>query len=50
MRYTDTGISAGVCFEGNGYRAVSIGFPIETLKEEKDINNIISVTLEFFSK
>ena len=50
MRYTDTGISAGVCFEGNGYRAVSIGFPIETLKEDKDINNIVSVTLEFFSK
>ena len=50
MRYTDTDISAAVCYEGKGYRAVSIGFPIETLKEEKNIDNIINTTLEFFSK
>jgi hypothetical protein len=50
IRYTDTDISAGVCYEGKGYRAVSIGFPIETLKEEKNIDNIIKTTLEFFSK
>lgn len=50
LRYTDTKTSAGVCYEGKGYKAVSIGFPIETLKNEKDIDNIISVTLQFFSK
>ncbi len=50
MRYSDTRISAGVCYEGNGYRTVSLGFPIETLKEENDINNIIKITLDFFSK
>lgn len=50
IRYDDTDISAGVCHEGNGYRAVSLGFPIETLKEEKSIDNIIKTTLEFFSK
>ncbi len=50
IRYTDTDISAAVCYEGKGYRAVSIGFPIETLKEEKNIDNIIKTTLEFFSK
>lgn len=50
IRYTDTDISAGVCFVGKGYKTVSIGFPIETLKEEKDIDNIIKTTLEFFSK
>ncbi len=50
LRYADTGISAGVCFEGKGYRTVSLGFPIETLKDEKDINDIIGTTLEFFSK
>ncbi len=49
-RYCDTRISAGVCFEGKGYRTISLGFPIETLKEEKDIENIIRITLEFFSK
>ena len=50
IRYDDTDISAGVCHEGKGYRAVSLGFPIETLKEEKSIDNIIKTTLEFFSK
>lgn len=50
MRYSDTDISAGVCYEGNGYRTVSLGFPIETIKNEKDIDRIISLTLEFFTK
>ena len=50
MRYSDTDISAGVCYEGNGYRTVSLGFPIETMKNEKDIDKIISLTLEFFTK
>lgn len=50
LRYSDTDISAGVCYEGQGYRAVSIGFPIETLKDEKNIDNIIKTTLDFFSK
>lgn len=50
MRYSDTGIGAGVCHEGTGYRTVCLGFPIETLKNEKNIDSIISITLEFFSK
>lgn len=50
MRYPDSRVSAGVCHEGDGYRTVCIGFPIETLKNEKDIDNIISLTLQFFSK
>ncbi len=50
MRYGDTKISAGVCFEGEGYRTVSLGFPIETLKKEEDINKTIKLTLEFFEK
>lgn len=50
MRYPDTGLSAGICHEGKGYRTVCLGFPIETLKEEKDIDQIIKITLQFFSK
>lgn len=50
LRYSDTDISAGVCYVGKGYKAVSIGFPIETLEEEKNIDNIIKKTLEFFNK
>lgn len=50
MRYADTDIPAAVCLEGNGYKAVSIGFPIETLKEESHIDSIISLTLDYFSR
>lgn len=50
LRYADSCISAGISFEGNGYRTVCLGFPIETLHEQKDIDHIIRTTLEFFSK
>lgn len=50
MRYADTDIPAAVCKEGNGYKAVSFGFPIETLKEESHIDSIISLTLDYFSR
>jgi hypothetical protein len=50
LRYADTDISAGVCYEGKGYKAVSLGFPIETLEDEKSIDHIIRTTLDFFNK
>ena len=50
LRYSDTDISAGICHTGNGYKTVCIGFPLETLKEEKNIDHIIQTTLDFFSK
>lgn len=50
MRYADTGISAGVGYEGTGHRAVSLGFPIETLCSAEHIDSIIGTTLEFFKK
>ncbi len=50
MRYTDTNISAGVGFEGKGYRTICLGFPIEALRDDKDIESIITETLEFFEK
>ena len=50
LRYTDSGISAGICNEGNGYRTVCLGFPIEALETEESINEIINLTLEFFSR
>ena len=50
MRYADSEISAGICKEGEGYRTVCLGFPIESLKSEEKINEIITLSLEFFSK
>ena len=50
LRYSDTGVSAGVGYEGAGYRTVCIGFPIETLQNKEDINKIINITLDYFKK
>ena len=50
MKYSDTGISAGIYHQGVGYKTVCLGFPIEALKEETDINTIIINTLEFFNR
>ena len=50
MRYSDTNIPAGIRHEGNGYRTVCLGFPIEALKDEEDIDTIIRKTLEYFKK
>jgi hypothetical protein len=48
FRYTDTNISAAVCFKGNGYKVISFGFPIETVTHESDIKAIISNSMTFF--
>ncbi len=50
LRYSDSGISAGVGFNGTGYKTVCLGFPIETLRREEDIDSIINITLDFFKK
>jgi hypothetical protein len=50
LRYSDSGISAGVGYEADGHKAVSLGFPIEVLHNEEDIYNLINITLDFFKK
>ena len=48
LRYKDTNISAGTCFDGNGYKTACLGFPIEVIKEQDDINELIANILEYF--
>jgi len=50
LRYSDTRISAGVCFQGNGYKAVSLGFPIEVLNKEEDIRTLLHTVFAYFQK
>lgn len=47
-RYADSGVSAGVAHKGEGYRCVSLGFPIETLNDPAQIENIIITIFEYF--
>lgn len=49
-RYADGGISAGVAYQGDGYKSVSFGFPIEAMTEKEMIGNIIRTVLEYFRK
>ena len=50
LKYTDSGISAGVAYQGDGYRCVSLGFPIETLQCPESIDNLIINILDYFKK
>jgi len=49
FRYSDNNISAGVAYKGT-YSSVVLGFPIETLKSEDQIEQIIRTILNFFNK
>lgn len=50
LRYTDTNIGAGVCFDGNGYRTFCMGFPIETIKDAADRDKLFKAVFQYFSK
>ena len=47
FRYSDNNISAGVAYKGN-YNSVVLGFPIETLQSEEQIQSIINEIIKFF--
>ncbi len=49
FRYSDNNISAGVAYEG-AYRVVSLGFPIETLQSQEQIDNLIKELMQFLDK
>ena len=50
FRYADNNVSAGVAYKGADYKCVSLGFPIESLKEQTQINNIMTMILGFIEK
>ena len=49
FRYQDNNLSAGVAYQGPGYKAVSLGFPLESLLESADRKTIIDAALAFFN-
>lgn len=48
MRYDDTDISAAVAWKGDKAKSVAVGFPIETLTEQKQIDGLMRQILKFF--
>ncbi len=50
MKYTDTGISAGVAYEAAGYKSVSIGFPLETVQDRNQLKMLMGSIVDFLMK
>ena len=47
LRYKGTRITAATAFQGNGYRCVAFGFPLETSPQ---LQEILSATMKYFEK
>ena len=48
FRYPQTSISAATAYNGSDYKVVAFGFPLETLKEQSQINDLVGQVLSFF--
>ena len=48
FRYADNNISAGVAYKGEDYSCVTLGFPIESLKTQEEIDDIIANIFRFW--
>lgn len=48
-RYSDSGVCAGVAYDGKGYKSVSLGFPIEALEDYQMIEDLMVNTLKYFT-
>lgn len=47
FRYADNNISAGVAYGGEDYRTVVFGFPLETLKTQQQLNDLMQQVMNF---
>lgn len=49
-RYTGSNVSAAVSFQGRTNKSVSVGIPLETLKEDADRLSVFRTALEYFDR
>jgi hypothetical protein len=49
-RYTDNNISAAVAHQGDGYKAISFGFPLESIMEREKRHKIFVEITNYFNK
>ncbi len=47
-RYSENNLSAGVLYKGEGYNSCILGFPIESVKGQKNINKLIKNVMQAF--
>ncbi len=48
FRYSENNLSAGVLYEGEDYKSCILGFPIESITEQNNINKLIKNIMEVF--
>ncbi|MDE5805074.1 MAG: hypothetical protein K2H58_02250, partial [Paramuribaculum sp.] len=46
MTYPETGKNAGIVHQGKGYRAVTLGFPFETIQDAKARRELMDLILK----
>lgn len=49
LQYKDSRISAGVCYDAGQYKVVSIGFPLETVREPEAMYDLITSSIKYFT-
>ena len=50
LRYTDSGVGAAVSYDAEGYRAVSFGFPLESVTDGAVLDALVGKTLEYINR
>lgn len=50
LRYTDNEISAAVCAQRKGYKVMSFGFPLESVKDDSIRESLFRNALDYFGK
>ena len=49
MRYSENNLVAGIAFDSGKHRSVVLGFPFETIKDDKARSSLMKQTLNFFN-
>ena len=49
FRYPQTSISAATAYNGDDYKVVVFGFPLEVLKDQQQINDLVGQVAAFFN-
>ena len=50
LRYTDTNVSAGIAYDGDNYRVISMAVPLEVFVSEKDRRALMSAGISWLAE
>ena len=50
LRYSENNLSAGVLYNGSEYKTCILGFPIESLREQDELEQLIKQIMDSFKQ